>query len=176
MFFNWNIYIHNNFCRYRNKCEFTVGIDEETNLPTVGFRIGSYVNGTIGVGPVDSLIHIPDSMKLAAKVNIYYKLTEIYLVIDSSLNNFILVLKVFQDFVRSSDLQVFNPEFHTGHFRQLMARSAPDQLMLVIGIHPQDLNEEKLNEFKKDVVDFFINRNGKIANVTSLYYQKIVKK
>ncbi|CAH1107146.1 unnamed protein product [Psylliodes chrysocephalus] len=135
---------------YRNKCEFTVGIDEETNLPTVGFRIGSYVNGTIGVGPVDSLIHIPDSMKLAAKV--------------------------FQDFVRSSDLQVFNPEFHTGHFRQLMARSAPDQLMLVIGIHPQDLNEEKLNEFKKDVVDFFINRNGKIANVTSLYYQKIVKK
>uniref|UniRef100_A0A6P7GQ24 tRNA (uracil(54)-C(5))-methyltransferase n=1 Tax=Diabrotica virgifera virgifera TaxID=50390 RepID=A0A6P7GQ24_DIAVI len=135
---------------YRNKCEFTVGIDEETNLSTVGFRIGSYVNGTTGVGPVDGLVHIPESMKVA--------------------------VKVFQNFVRSSDLSVFNPELHTGHFRQLMARSAPNQLMLVVGIHPQDLDEEKLNKFKQDLVEFFSKGDGKDANVTSLYYQKIVKK
>ncbi|CAG9856575.1 unnamed protein product [Phyllotreta striolata] len=135
---------------YRNKCEFTVGLDEETKLPTVGFRIGSYVNGTTGVGPVENLMHIPESMKLA--------------------------VKLFEKFVRTSDLDVFNPEFHTGHYRQLMARSATKQLMLVVGIHPQDLTEDKLNEFKSKLIDYFNSGDGKSANVTSLYYQKIVKK
>lgn len=46
-----------------------MGINEETGLPTVGFRIGSYVNGTTGVGPIDDLIHIPSAMKLAVSVS-----------------------------------------------------------------------------------------------------------
>ena len=57
-------------CRYRNKCEFTVGLSEENKLPTVGFRIGSYVNGITGVGPVDELPHIPDAMKFVVKVKL----------------------------------------------------------------------------------------------------------
>ncbi|KAJ8972630.1 hypothetical protein NQ314_000086 [Rhamnusium bicolor] len=142
---------------YRNKCEFSIGIDEETNLPTVGFRVGSYVKGTVSVGPVESLIHIPESMKIAVKVT--YKNEG-----------------VFQDYVRVSDLKVFSPEFQTGHFRQLMARSAPDQLMLVVGIHPQELSEEVLSEFKKSLVEYFHTGEGAKANVTSLYYQKVVKK
>lgn len=135
---------------YRNKCEFTIGINEENNLPTVGFRIGSYVNGITGVGPIDNLAHIPEAMKKAAKI--------------------------FENFVRSSDLQVFNPEYHTGHFRQVMMRSAQDQLMLVVGIHPQDLSQEKLADFKRDLVNFFKDGAGKDAAVTSLYYQQITKK
>lgn len=135
---------------YRNKCEFTIGMNEENNLPTVGFRIGSYVNGITGVGPIDNLPHIPEAMKKAAKI--------------------------FENFVRSSDLQVFNPEYHTGHFRQVMMRSAKDQLMLVVGIHPQDLSEEKLAGFKRHLVEFFEEGPGKEAGVTSLYYQTITKK
>ncbi|CAH0564921.1 unnamed protein product [Brassicogethes aeneus] len=135
---------------YRNKCEFSVGIDEETGLKTVGFRIGAYVNGVTGVGPVENLKHIPDSMKIA--------------------------VRVFQDLVRNSDLDVFNPEFQSGHLRQLCVRRAKDQLMLVVGIHPQDLSEEKLKTFKEHLVEFFTNGPGKEANVTSLYYQAIVKK
>nr|XP_023017149.1 tRNA (uracil-5-)-methyltransferase homolog A isoform X2 [Leptinotarsa decemlineata] len=135
---------------YRNKCEFTVGIDEDTNLPTVGFRIGSYVKGTTAVGPVDNLVHIPESMKVA--------------------------VKIFQDYVRSSDLKVFDPEHHTGHFRQLMARSAQNQLMLVVGIHPQDLTDDQLSEFKTSIVEYFSVGKGTPAKVTSLYFQKIVKK
>ncbi|KAJ8923060.1 hypothetical protein NQ315_001609 [Exocentrus adspersus] len=117
---------------YRNKCEFSIGIDEETNLPTVGFRVGSYVNGTTGVAPVDGLLHIPTSMKVA--------------------------VKVFQNYVRTSNLKVFSPEFHTGHFRQLMVRAALNQLMVVVGIHPQDLSEEEVASFKTSLVDFFFNR------------------
>ncbi|XP_044252549.1 tRNA (uracil-5-)-methyltransferase homolog A [Tribolium madens] len=135
---------------YRNKCSFTVGIDEETKLPTVGFRIGSYVNGVTGVGNIESLKHIPESMKLA--------------------------VKLFQDYVRASDLQVFNFEVHTGHFRQLTIRTAQNQIMLVVGIHPQDLSQEKLSVFKNSLINYFTEGAGKEAKITSLYYQKIVKK
>lgn len=65
-----NVYIFS----YRNKCEFTAGIDEETSLSTVGFRIGSYAKGTTGVGPVDNLQHIPETMKAAVKVQILIQL------------------------------------------------------------------------------------------------------
>lgn len=84
--------------------------------------------------------------------------------------------KIFENFVKSSDLQVFNPEYHTGHFRQVMMRTANDQLMVVVGIHPQDLSQEKLTEFKNDLVEFFKNGPGTDAGVTSLYYQAITKK
>lgn len=116
----------------------------------MGFRIGSYVNGITGVGPVDNLTHIPDAMKKA--------------------------VKIFESFVRSSDLKVFNPEYHTGHFRQVTMRTGKDQLMLVVGIHPQNLSEEKLANFKKDLVKFFESGSGQHAGVTSLYYQTIIKK
>lgn len=53
---------------YRNKCEFTVGIDEETQQPTVGFRLGSYATGTVAVAPVQSLKHISEEMKKAVLV------------------------------------------------------------------------------------------------------------
>lgn len=135
---------------YRNKCEFTVGIDQDTNLPTVGFRIGAYVNGIISVAPVDSLRHIPETMKVA--------------------------VRLFQDFVRKSELKVFNPEFQSGHFRQLCVRSAPDQLMVIVGIHPQNMENEKIEELKKSLTQFFTEGAGKEAKVTSLYYQEIVKK
>lgn len=53
---------------YRNKCEFTVGIDEDTKKPTVGFRLGSYVTGTVGVAPVAGMKHIPEKTKKAVLV------------------------------------------------------------------------------------------------------------
>ncbi|XP_063916014.1 tRNA (uracil-5-)-methyltransferase homolog A [Zophobas morio] len=135
---------------YRNKCAFTVGIDDQTQLPTVGFRIGSYANGVTGVGTIETLRHIPEPTKLA--------------------------VRLFQDYVRSSDFQVFNAEDHSGYFRQLMVRTAPDQIMLVVGIHPQDLSPDKLAAFKASLVSFFTQGAGKDAKITSLYYQSITKK
>lgn len=61
---------------YRNKCEFTVGIDEETHKPTVGFRLGSYATGTVGVAPVNSLNHISEKMKSAVAVRNKYIFNE----------------------------------------------------------------------------------------------------
>lgn len=58
-----------------------------------------------------------------------------------------------------------------------MARfaSTSDELMLVVGVNPQDLSIERLETLKKDLVTFFMGE-GKDANITSLYYQTIVKR
>lgn len=56
---------------YRNKCEFTIGLDVESNLTTVGFRLGSYVSGFTGVAPVENLCHIPQEMKDAVSVSLF---------------------------------------------------------------------------------------------------------
>lgn len=137
---------------YRNKCEFTVGINEETGERTVGFRLGSYVQGFTGVGPVDCLRHIPNRMKEAAKT--------------------------FEKFVQASDLGVFNPETHEGYWRQLMVRlsTGSGQLMLVVGMHPQSLSQEELRKVKDDLKDFFESGEGKTSNVASLYFQHIMRR
>lgn len=85
-------------------------------------------------------------------------------------------MQLYQDFVRSYDLEVYNPEVQTGHFRQLTARTAENQLMLIFGIHPKDLSTEIIAKFKNDVVEYFTVGEGKQANVTSMYYQEITKR
>lgn len=95
---------------YRNKSEFTVG-KNGSGEKVVGFRLGSYVDGTVEVGDISDLPHIPDRMKLAAKLC--------------------------QDFIRASSYDVFSPEFYTGVFRQVSVRfsTITDELMLVLGLH-----------------------------------------
>ncbi len=53
---------------YRNKCEFTVGMDTETSRPVVGFRLSSYEAGDFTVVTAQSCIHIPQRMKDIASV------------------------------------------------------------------------------------------------------------
>lgn len=95
---------------YRNKSEFTVG-KNGNGEKVVGFRLGSYVDGSVEVGDIVDLPHIPDRMKLAAKLC--------------------------QDFIRTSPLDVFSPEYYTGVFRQISVRfsTVTDELMLILGLH-----------------------------------------
>lgn len=46
---------------------FTVGINADGEI-TVGFCLNDNENKILGVQPGDKLIHLPDSMKYAAKV------------------------------------------------------------------------------------------------------------
>lgn len=148
----WNVRYAEQTEGYRNKCEFSIGKHEESGLPTIGFRLGSYATGSTCVGPVESLKHIPERMKKA--------------------------VEVLEKYIRRSDLEVFDPEVQSGNFKQLTARyaSATNQLMLVIGVCPQKLTAERLEELKKDLTQFFSEGEGKAADVTSLYYHKLVKK
>lgn len=95
---------------YRNKSEFAIGKNADGEK-IVGFRLSSYLAGSIQVGPVDDLPHIPQRTILAAKA--------------------------YESYIRSSNYDVFNPEFYTGLFRQLTVRisTMTQELMLIAGIH-----------------------------------------
>ncbi|XP_046593625.1 tRNA (uracil-5-)-methyltransferase homolog A [Neodiprion lecontei] len=136
---------------YRNKCEFTIGKSEMSGTVTIGFRLSSYAAGCTAVGPVEDLKHIPQRM------------------IDA--------VKVFEGFVRKSKLDVFDPVNHSGYWRQVTARtSRSDQLMLIVTIHPQDLNQGQLIQLKAEIREFFNSDEGAKANVTSLYFQTITRR
>jgi tRNA (uracil-5-)-methyltransferase len=80
--------------------------------------------------------------------------------------------------VVASDLGVFNPETHEGYWRQLTVRLSTnsDQLMLVVGMHPQSLSQEELEKVKNNLKNFFESGEGKACNVASLYFQHILKR
>jgi hypothetical protein len=87
-------------------------------------------------------------------------------------------LQAFEKHVRSSDLGVFNPETHEGYWRQLMVRlsTGSDQLMLVVGMHPQSLSQDELHKVKEQLRYFFVHGEGKKCSVDSLYFQHIMRR
>lgn len=131
---------------YRNKCEFTVGRSEKENEVVIGFRLSSYAAGSTAVGPIDNLCHIPNTMKV--------------------------VVKVLEEFIKNTELKPFDPVDHSGYWRQVTVRSTlRNDLMVIVGMHPQDLSSEQLAELQLQLKTFFETGNGVQARVTSLYLQ-----
>ncbi|CAD7080390.1 unnamed protein product [Hermetia illucens] len=131
---------------YRNKSEFAIGKNAQGDI-VVGFRLGSYVDGCVEVGPIQDLPHIPEKMKKAAKV--------------------------FEEFVGKSKFQVYKPENHSGHFKQLGVRTseASDEIMLIVGIYSTNCSESELVELKAELKEFFEKYDKLAFECTSLYYQ-----
>ncbi|XP_073980075.1 tRNA (uracil-5-)-methyltransferase homolog A isoform X2 [Rhodnius prolixus] len=132
---------------YRNKCEFTIGKDELTGESAIGFRLGTYASGSIGIAPIDSLKIIPEIMLKTSKI--------------------------FEKFVRESKYEVFSPDTLKGYWRQLTVRvgTQTNQLMVIVGFHPQELAEEEVIKVKEDVKQFFMEGEGSKLKVNSLYFQ-----
>ncbi|XP_076167441.1 tRNA (uracil-5-)-methyltransferase homolog A [Ptiloglossa arizonensis] len=136
---------------YRNKCEFTVGKSNDGDKVVVGFRLSSYAAGSTAVGPIDDLCHIPVKMRIVAKV--------------------------LEEFIQLSGLKPFQPVDHSGYWRQVTVRTTlSNDIMVIVGMHPQDLSSEKLEELRTQLRDFFETGNGVVAHVTSLYFQIMNKK
>ncbi|XP_075161072.1 tRNA (uracil-5-)-methyltransferase homolog A [Haematobia irritans] len=134
---------------YRNKNEFTVGKNSEGEI-VVGFRLGSYADGSVEVAEVESLPHIPEAAKWGARS--------------------------FQNFVRKSRFQPFNPEANSGHYRQLMVRvssTAAKEIMLVAGIYSSNLSATDLEELKSDLKEYYRDLEDSGFKCTSLYYQDV---
>ncbi|XP_062564599.1 tRNA (uracil-5-)-methyltransferase homolog A [Armigeres subalbatus] len=136
---------------YRNKCEFSVGKDDQGEI-RVGFRVGSYSNGFLDVESPQNLKNISDKMKET--------------------------VKFYEEFVRGSEYDVYSPETYQGCFRQLTVRtsSSTGEVMVVIGIHPQSMTEEELLKFKSSVVEYFTLDNVKAIGISSIYLEKIGKR
>lgn len=89
-----------------------------------------------------------------------------------------MVVQVFEKFIKDSPYEVFEPENQTGHWKQLTARLSThtNELMLIIGIHPQNMFEKEISDIKEEIKTFFTNGDGQVCEVASLYFQKLVKR
>lgn len=136
---------------YRNKCEFSIGKTVDGEI-MVGNRLSSYANGSLSVASVDELKMVTPKMKQAAEL--------------------------LRKFVIQSGLQPFSADTYEGVFRNFTIRQnrKGDGLMLIIGIYPQELNDEEKEKFQKDFVVFFNEGDGKELGVTSMYYEEIEKR
>ncbi|KAK2725828.1 tRNA (uracil-5-)-methyltransferase homolog A-like [Artemia franciscana] len=116
---------------YRNKCDFTIGINPENSLATVGFRLASYKKGACSVGPIAHLSHLP--LKTIEAV------------------------AALEEFVRKSEHAPYNPEDHTGIWKNVVIRTSDaGQMMAILVMHPQNFEEKALVELKKGIQDFVV--------------------
>uniref|UniRef100_A0A8B9FKE6 tRNA (uracil(54)-C(5))-methyltransferase n=1 Tax=Amazona collaria TaxID=241587 RepID=A0A8B9FKE6_9PSIT len=130
---------------YRNKCEFLIGIGVNQEDKTVGCRLGKYKGGTCAVVEPFDTIHIP---AIAKKV-----------------------VKVFQDYIRSTPYSVYSPETYEGHWKQLTVRTSRNgHIMAIVYFNPQKLSKEELADLKVSLAKYFTEGMGKISGVTSLYF------
>lgn len=85
--------------------------------------------------------------------------------------------KLVQQFVIQSGLEPFDSTNYEGYFRNITIRQSRNgSLMLIIGIHPQNLTDDEKEKFQKSFVQFFTEGNGKVLNVTSIYYEEIQRR
>lgn len=130
---------------YRNKCEFLIGIGVNQEDKTVGCRLGKYKGGTCAVVEPFDTIHIP---AIAKKV-----------------------VKVFQDYIRSTPYSVYSPETYEGHWKQLTVRTSRNgHIMAIVYFNPQKLSKEELADLKISLAKYFTEGMGKSSGVTSLYF------
>uniref|UniRef100_A0A034WPP2 tRNA (uracil(54)-C(5))-methyltransferase n=1 Tax=Bactrocera dorsalis TaxID=27457 RepID=A0A034WPP2_BACDO len=135
---------------YRNKNEFTVGKNALGEV-VVGFRLGSYADGSVEVSEIQDLPHIPDSAKWAAES--------------------------FQQFVRDSNFLPFNPEDNSGHIRQLMVRTSAHtgEIMLVAGVYSSNMKDTEVAALKQNLKEYYETCADAVKGFkcTSLYYQDV---
>lgn len=120
------------------------GLNPETGELTLGFRISTYKEGSYAVGPISHLEFIPDAMR------------------D--------IVGVFETHFRSSGRKAYNPEDHSGFWRQVLVRSnLAGEVLAIVAVHPQNLTVEELDSVKNDLK--ILGEANK--NVASLYFQAL---
>ncbi|KAK3084246.1 hypothetical protein FSP39_010652 [Pinctada imbricata] len=134
---------------YRNKCEFTVGLDMDGNDNTVGFRYGQYRTGNSCVGEADHLTNIPESMKRVAK-------------------------RV-QDYCRAGVHQAFNPVKQEGHWKTLTLRTCQGHgILAMLDFHPRNLSKETIEKEKERLKEYFTTGPGAETGITSLHFHLLL--
>lgn len=82
-------------------------------------------------------------------------------------------MQKFTKFINGSELDVYLPETKLGFWKQLTVREGTrtNEIMVVVGVNTNGVNDEKLQQVKTNITQFFVNGDGKVCNVTSLYLQ-----
>ncbi|KAJ1531446.1 hypothetical protein ONE63_000126 [Megalurothrips usitatus] len=129
---------------YRNKYDFKIGLDPDTKQPVVGLKLDYQSDLAISVKPGDEFKQFPDSMKK--------------------------VVQVFDGYIKSSKLAPYSSA--SGHWRNVVVRvGSNNEALIMVILHPRDLATEEVDGVKSDLVDFFVNREGKDCGVVSIYFK-----
>lgn len=133
---------------YRNKCEFSFGLDTE-GLPTVGFSLGGFREGTVAVANASDCVHVPACMKALANA--------------------------VQAHVRSRPVAVFDRRAKEGFWRLLMMRCHGGRLMVVVqaqeGALPAAQADEELASLATLLQAFACEEEGVPVAVGSCFAQ-----
>lgn len=133
---------------YRNKCEFVIGVGADGEDKTVGFRLGKYKGGSCAVVSPAETTHVSSEAKR--------------------------VVQGFQQFIRTTPYAVYSPETYEGHWRQLTVRTSRiKQTMAIVFFNPQKLQEEEIEELKRNLHQYFTEGEGKESAITSLYFVRM---
>ena len=123
-----------------------IGINPESGELTVGFRVSTYKAGSCGVGPISHIPFIPDAIKTTALM--------------------------FESHFRTSGRKPFDPEDHSGFWRQLLLRTNLEgDVLAIVMVHPQDMKPEEIEEVKDKLRNLVEG-----SKVTSLYFQAFARK
>lgn len=127
---------------YRNKYDFKIGIDPDSKQPVVGLKLDYQSDFAISVKPGDEFKQFPESMKN--------------------------VIQLFDSYIKASEHAPFTSS--TGHWRNVVVRvGSNEEILVMVVFHPRELSPESVQAVRDDLVDFFVNREGKDCGVISLY-------
>jgi len=133
---------------YRNKCEFAIGVNPETNRITVGFKLEPR-GQTSEVGSIEHLKHVPSAMKY--------------------------IVSMLEMFLRGSSLPIYLEDSPVCGWQSAVVRlTQKGETMLILNFISQDANSRKLQQAKTDLLGFVESGTGAKFSITSLYFcQKI---
>lgn len=77
-----------------------------------------------------------------------------------------------ENFIEESGYPPYDHVTHRGFWRQITVRlgHATGELLVVVGMHPQDLKQDELKSVKEKFVQYFCEDKGASCNVQSLHF------
>ncbi|DBA03162.1 TPA: hypothetical protein N0F65_003882 [Lagenidium giganteum] len=131
---------------YRNKCEFSIGYDEN-GKPCIGFRLGLYRDGSIVVSRPDQCVNVSTVMKN--------------------------VCDAVQALIEKSGAPVYDLKAHAGFWRLLTVRHSErtNDLMIMLVVKPDDIKVAQYEALKKQIIEHLTD-SALPFKVSSLYVQE----
>lgn len=75
---------------------------------------------------------------------------------------------MFDSYIKASEHTPFTST--SGHWRSVVVRvGSNEEILVMVVFHPRDLSPEVIDAVRADLLDFFVNREGKDCGVVSLY-------
>ncbi|KAL9653992.1 hypothetical protein ABK040_014201 [Willaertia magna] len=116
---------------YRNNCEFSIGYNSKEE-PSVGFRQGSFVQGSVNIESPEEVRIISDGQKKAVKI--------LQALVQETAEKY----------------KCYNMRTHEGTWRILKAReNLKGELLLMVQIHPQNISPEEMKSLKERIIEQF---------------------